>query len=148
MQLYVIFLLVIAFLVALFAMQNSNIITLVLLSWKFDTSLTVVIVGCVALGSILVGLLGGIAQFRLNLKLRGVRRTGVKLEEQVKRLEQERDDLKETILGLEQELIIAYANSKEESNATAVENGRINIKDADEDEPIDEYAQEENGYRP
>lgn len=145
MQLYVISVFIIAFIVALFAMQNSEVVTLVFLSWEFKTSLIVVIVGCVALGSILMGILGGIAQFRLNLKLRGARRTISKLEEQVSELEKERDELLQTTAELEQELMVALANESaagEEAIEDVVED---DTKDLDEDERMDVSTEDEWG---
>jgi putative membrane protein len=143
-QLYVISVFVIAFVVALFAMQNSEVVTLMFLSWEFDASLIVVIVGCVALGSILMGLLGGIAQFRLNLKLRGARRTVAKLEERISELETERDDLKQTAAELEQELMVAFANEAENCREVIREVLEPSIRDSDEDEFIDAFTQTEH----
>lgn len=144
MQLYVISVFVIAFVVALFAMQNSEVVTLMFLSWEFNASLIVVIVGCVALGSILMGLLGGIAQFRLNLKLRGARRTVAKLEERISELETERDDFKQTAAELEQELMVAFANEAENCGEVTREVLEPSIRDSDEDEFIDAFTQTEH----
>lgn len=145
MQLYVIFVFIIAFVVALFAMQNSEVVTLVFLSWEFDASLIVVIVGCVAVGSILMGLLGGITQFRLNLKLRGARRMIAKLDERISELEKERDDLKQTTMELEQELMVAFANESERQNKVTRDVLEPSIGDLDEDEPVDAFTQDDHG---
>lgn len=70
MQLYLIFVLVLAVAVALFAIQNNAPVQVRLLAWTFESSLVVVILASAALGAALAAFLGVPGAFRLRWRLR------------------------------------------------------------------------------
>jgi len=60
---------VFAFLVALFALQNSEIVRVGFIGWKFETSLVLVILGSALLGFLTALFLGIIMQIKLRFQL-------------------------------------------------------------------------------
>lgn len=58
-----------AFLVALFALQNSEIVRVGFMGWKFETSLVLVILGSALLGFLTALFLGMIMQIKLRFQL-------------------------------------------------------------------------------
>ncbi len=80
MVVYVILALVFAVFVALFAVQNSMEVTVSFLTWQWNTSVAVVILGAAAFGAVFGGLLALVREIQLKLKLRSV-------QGQVRRLE-------------------------------------------------------------
>ena len=60
---------VFAFLVALFALQNSEIVRVGFLGWNFETSLVLVILGSALLGFLTALFLGMIMQIKLRFQL-------------------------------------------------------------------------------
>ncbi len=60
---------VFAFLVALFALQNSEIVRVGFMGWKFETSLVLVILGSALLGFLTALFLGMIMQIKLRFQL-------------------------------------------------------------------------------
>lgn len=60
---------VFAFLVALFALQNSEIVRVGFIGWKFETSLVLVILGSALLGFFIALFLGMIMQIKLRFQL-------------------------------------------------------------------------------
>lgn len=69
-----------AFLVALFALQNSEVVRVGFMGWKFETSLVLVILGSALLGFLIALLLGLIMQIKLRFQL-------YKAKQQIKLLE-------------------------------------------------------------
>lgn len=72
---------VFAFLVALFALQNSEIVRVGFIGWKFETSLVLVILGSALLGFLTALFLGIIMQIKLRFQL-------YKAKQQIRLLEQ------------------------------------------------------------
>ena len=72
---------VFAFLVALFALQNSEIVRVGFMGWKFETSLVLVILGSALLGFLTALFLGMIMQIKLRFQL-------YKAKQQIRLLEQ------------------------------------------------------------
>lgn len=87
-----------AVLVAMFAIQNSALVSISFFSWQIrDVSLAVVILGSAALGALAIGLFTVVREIGLKLSLRSC---NVKLEDTVKQLE----ETKENSLFLEREV--------------------------------------------
>jgi uncharacterized integral membrane protein len=72
---------VFAFLVALFALQNSEIVRVGFMGWKFETSLVLVILGSALLGFLTALFLGMIMQIKLRFQLYKARQQIRLLEE-------------------------------------------------------------------
>ncbi len=70
MQLYFLFVLVLAVAVALFAIQNNAPVQVRLLVWTFESSLVVVILSSAALGAALAVFLGLPGAFRIRWRLK------------------------------------------------------------------------------
>lgn len=69
-----------ALLIAVFAVQNSILVVVRFLVWRFDVSLALVILGSTALGAVFVCFLGTFQLFRQNLKIREYKKTIQRLE--------------------------------------------------------------------
>ena len=61
--------LVLALLVAIFALQNATVVTVHFLFWRFDVSLVLVILGAAASGAVVVGIVSTLKQIRSAIKL-------------------------------------------------------------------------------
>ena len=72
---------VFAFLVAVFALQNSEIVRVGFMGWKFETSLVLVILGSALLGFLTAMFLGMLMQIKLRFQL-------YKAKQQIRLLEQ------------------------------------------------------------
>ena len=86
MVLYLVLALVFAVFVALFAVQNAGQITISFLTWHWDTSVAVVILGAAAFGALFGGLMASVREVQFKLKMRGlqteIRRLEARVEEE------------------------------------------------------------------
>ncbi len=144
MQLYIIFVFIIAFFVAFLAWQNSDLVVLSFLSWDVETPLIVVIIGAATLGSILMGSVGAIRQFQLKMKLRGARKSIGILEKKISKFETENKRLQEQVSDLDEELTVAMANEKDQDQLLDRGPGSIE-RDAQEDNDIELKQEEVHG---
>ncbi len=103
-----------ALLVAVFSIQNAGPVSLVFFTWRFETSLVVVVLGGIALGAIIMGLFSSFKQFKLKRKLK-------KLKFEKENLEVEKKELETNISKLEEEEKV-----KEENSGKKVENNEAN----------------------
>ncbi|MDB9528985.1 lipopolysaccharide assembly protein LapA domain-containing protein [Oscillatoria sp. CS-180] len=88
MRLYVISALVIAFLAILFALQNTNLVTIQLFIWSYRQSLALVLLGTLAIG-VVIGLLVSVpAVIRRNLKAARMQKQADSLTELVQTKDQ------------------------------------------------------------
>ncbi|NPV70623.1 MAG: LapA family protein [Firmicutes bacterium] len=71
-----------ALIVALFAVQNSMVVSVRFFTWGFETSLVLVVIASAALGAMSAGVLGLPGSIRLRLKVR-------ELDGKIRRLESE-----------------------------------------------------------
>lgn len=83
MRLYVVSALVIAFLAILFALQNTNLVTIQLFIWEYEQSLALVLLGTFAIG-VIVGLLVSVpAVIRRNVRVSRLQKQTESLSQQV-----------------------------------------------------------------
>ncbi len=87
--------LVFALFVALFSIQNAVPVSLTLFTWKFQTSLVVVVLGAIALGALIMGLFSSVKQFRLKRENRRLKDKNEELISINSELEQEIKEIKE-----------------------------------------------------
>jgi|AntRauTorckE6833_2_1112554.scaffolds.fasta_scaffold00017_14 uncharacterized integral membrane protein len=87
MQGTIIFGLIFAILIAIFAIQNASIVALNILMWEFEISLAVVVLGSIIFGALVIGIFSYFKQFQLKRKNRNL-----KLE--IQSLQEELEDLK------------------------------------------------------
>lgn len=92
-QVYLILALGFAIVVAVFAVQNAGEIVVTFLTWRWQTSAVVVILGAATLGALSAGLLGLVRELRLKLKMRQLHGRVNRLETLVQELEGENEGL-------------------------------------------------------
>lgn len=97
MQFYLILALLFALLVAVFAIQNTAPVTLIFFAWRFQVSLVVIVLGGLAFGAIIMGLLGFLHHIRLSLEIKKLRSSVNQLEKAKATLEEEKEDLLEQL---------------------------------------------------
>ena len=103
---------VFAFLVALFALQNSEIVRVGFMGWKFETSLVLVILGSALLGFLTALFLGMIMQIKLRFQL-------YKARQQIRVLEQ--NAVADVITDAAQEKLPAGLDSTSEKTDKALD---------------------------
>ena len=94
MQGTIIFGLIFAILIAIFAIQNASIVALNILMWEFEISLAVVVLGSIIFGALVIGIFSYFKQFQLKRKNRNL-----KLE--IQSLKEELEDVNEKNRKLE-----------------------------------------------
>lgn len=83
MRLYVISALVIAFLAILFALQNTNLVTIQLFIWEYQQSLALILLGTLAIG-VIIGLLVSVPSvIRRNVRVSRLQKQSESLTEQI-----------------------------------------------------------------
>lgn len=107
-----------ALIVAVFAIQNAEVVNIRFLTWQFQNiSLVLVILGSAAIGALLLFILGTIKQVSMTLKLKDAEGKIRKLENQLKEL-QELQEREQKEKALEQRQIHSEMDSNQ---ATTVE---------------------------
>ena len=86
-----------ALLVGVFAIQNHTPATLKFFSWQIDTSLAVVAIGGLALGALLIGILGIIKQVKARIKIRSLNSKIKSLEKKIEKMEEEKREQIKTL---------------------------------------------------
>ncbi|MCK4259757.1 MAG: LapA family protein [Halanaerobiales bacterium] len=84
MQWTVVLALIFALLVGVFAVQNNIPVDLKFFTWQFNTSLAVIVLGGVALGALMIGILGLIVQIKSKIQIRALKGKIKVLERQLK----------------------------------------------------------------
>lgn len=86
MVIYLVLALIFAVFVALFAVQNAGQVTINFLTWHWNTSVAVVILGAAAFGALFGALMASVREVQLKLKMRGlqseIRRLEARVEEE------------------------------------------------------------------
>ncbi len=100
MQGYLVSALIFALLVAIFAIQNTTVVVINFLMWKFHTSLVLVILGSALLGALCIFLLGSFKNFGAWRKQRELEGKNRHLTNQVNELEAELKELRERMENL------------------------------------------------
>ncbi len=88
MQRNVILILLFSILVAVFSIQNAHSVSVTFFTSSFEVSLIVVILGAIALGAVIMGLVSSIKQLKLKRQIRTVKREKDELEQQNRELEE------------------------------------------------------------
>lgn len=104
MQLGFIFVLIVSIFIAIFAIQNGDLVTVDLFWASYKTPLAVVIMVCIILGAVIILGLGAFRQFRKSSETKG-------LKSKIKVFDSEKEQLESTIKALEAEV-----NSLKENN--------------------------------
>lgn len=76
-----------ALLIAVFSIQNSGPVSLVLFKWYFETYLVVVVLGGVVIGALLMGMFSSLKQFSLSRRIKGLKNENEGLLKKNKELE-------------------------------------------------------------
>lgn len=104
MQWTVVVALLFALLVGVFAIQNAITVSLQFFSYQFETSLVVVVLGGVALGALMIGILGLVNQIKNKIQIRNLKGKIKSLEKQLKGKGEEIGELQVTVNAMEVEL--------------------------------------------
>lgn len=103
MQRKIILILLFAVIVAVFAIQNSNQVSIKVFKWQIEVSLVFIVLGALVLGSLLMVLVTSIKQLRMRKEIRFLKKQNEKLEEMIDGLKSqneellvEKDDIKES----------------------------------------------------
>lgn len=109
-----------ALLVAVFSIQNAIPVSISFFTWRFETSLVVVVLGGIALGVLMMGLFASFKQFKLKRKIKG-------LKSETKKIEAEKENMKTDISELEAKLQNpGDAESKTKNEEETIENDKVN----------------------
>lgn len=96
MQLGFVLSLVFAVIIAVFAVLNSDVVTIQLLFKKVELSQSVIILGSAALGAIIAVLFGIFKRFKTSLKIRELKGQIKELENNLEKIQKEHQTLLET----------------------------------------------------
>ncbi|MGM0445489.1 MAG: LapA family protein [Bacillota bacterium] len=116
MQGTIIFGLIFAILIAIFAIQNASIVALNILMWEFQISLAVVVLGSIIFGALVIGIFSYFKQFQLKRKNRNL-----KLE--IQALKEELDDLKVKNKEIEANLVNQISEDEHEQKEQSSKTG-------------------------
>lgn len=94
MQGTIIFGLIFAILIAIFAIQNASIVALNILIWKFEISLAVVVLGSIIFGALVIGIFSYFKQFQLRRKNKNLKLEIQSLKDELENKEEEIVELK------------------------------------------------------
>ena len=90
---YLFFSFLFAFLVAIFALQNSLPVVVSFMNWNFATSLVIIILGAATFGALMILSLASLVQFRLQRNLKQAKQENAEFQAEINtlksRLEQE-----------------------------------------------------------
>lgn len=70
MQKKIILILLFALVVAAFSIQNAGSVSISILTWHYEVSLAIIVLGAIALGVIIMGLFSSLNQLRLKKEIR------------------------------------------------------------------------------
>lgn len=93
MQIYLVSALVFSLLVAVFAIQNTEIVVIKFLTWNFSVSLVLVILGSAVVGALALFFLSLFRQVNSWMTIRQLNHRKDELEKQMKKLEETVNDL-------------------------------------------------------
>jgi len=113
MQFYLILALLFSLLVAVFAIQNTEVVVISFLTWKFSVSLVLVLLGSAVSGALVLYFLGLFKQVGAWFKIRQLNSHKEGLEKQVHKLEEQLLAMQETKEAAEREAAEREAAEKE-----------------------------------
>ncbi|MCR4442056.1 MAG: lipopolysaccharide assembly protein LapA domain-containing protein [Peptococcaceae bacterium] len=94
MQFYLISALVFSLLVAIFAVQNTEVVVIKFITWSFSVSLVLVLLGAAAAGALVLYFLGLFKRVDAWMKIRQLSHDKAEFEKKAKKLEEELERLK------------------------------------------------------
>lgn len=94
-----------ALVVAIFAVQNAVPVGVSFLTWRFETSLVLVILGGAALGALSVGVLGVFKQIGMSFRLWDQEARSRRLEAEIKKLKASEEQMTMEVERLRRELM-------------------------------------------
>lgn len=139
MQWTVVVALLFALLVGVFAIQNAITVSLKFFSYQFETSLVVVVLGGVALGALMIGILGLLSQIKNKIQIRNLKGKIKSLEKQLNGKDEEIGELQVTVNAMEVELA-RFEGAHEEilaQEALQAQGGIEVLRTIDDQEEID-----------
>lgn len=95
MQKKIILILLFALVVAVFAIQNSNPVTIKLFQWEDRVSLAFIIIGSIVFGSIVMAVVTSFTQLKMGKKIRSLKRKNEQQEEEINDLKIEINKIRE-----------------------------------------------------
>ncbi len=133
MQWTVVLALIFALLVGVFAVQNNIPVDLKFFTWQFNSSLAVVVLGGVALGALMIGILGIIGQVKAKIQIRALKGKLKGLEKQLNSKEEDLQGLNGQVNGMSVDLA-RFEGAHEEMLAQEA----LQTKNVDEFEELEE----------
>ena len=95
MQFYLLFALVFSLLVAVFAIQNTEVVVIRFITWQFSVSLVLVLLGSAVAGALTLYFLGLFKQVGTWMKIRQLTHRKNELEAQLKKMEKKISEIAE-----------------------------------------------------
>mgnify|MGYP005853675565 CR=1 FL=1 len=121
MQFYLVFALVFSLLVAIFAIQNTEVVIIKFMTWQFPVSLVLVLLGSAVSGALALYFLGLFKQVGSWIKIRQLNHRKNELEAQLKKLEKKVSEMEEQIKQCyQQKEKIPAEQAKEKTGAKEV----------------------------
>lgn len=89
MQLLLVIALIFALAVAVFAVQNAELISFRFFGWQSETSLVFVVLGAAAAGAVATGLVGVVSRIKASLRIHQLQSRLQKAEKQIEALQEQ-----------------------------------------------------------
>lgn len=141
MQGTIIFGLIFAILIAIFAIQNASIVALNILMWEFEISLAVVVLGSIIFGALVIGIFSYFKQFQLKRKNRNLK---LEIQAQQEELEDLKFENRERETNLENQITEENYKEEEKESKTGFFGRRKKEKKIDDENDDIAYNSEEN----
>lgn len=141
MQGTIIFGLIFAILIAIFAIQNASIVALNMLMWEFEISLAVVVLGSIIFGALVIGIFSYFKQFQLKRKNRNLK---LEIQAQQEELEDLKFENRERETNLENQITEENHKQEEKESKTGFFGRRKKEKKIDDENDDIAYNSEEN----
>ncbi|MFW6390027.1 MAG: lipopolysaccharide assembly protein LapA domain-containing protein [Halanaerobiales bacterium] len=84
MQRKIILILVFALLIAVFAIQNANTVSIRLFNWAFSINIVYIVLGSVAFGAVVMALVSSFNQLKMSRKIRKLEKEKEELQNEIK----------------------------------------------------------------
>lgn len=108
MQIYLVSALIFSLLVAVFAIQNTEVVVIQFLTWNFSVSLVLVILGSAVVGALALFFLSLFRQVGSWVTIRQLNHRKEELEKQLKKLEEKNKDLESEKTVQQEEKIASH----------------------------------------
>lgn len=139
MQGTIIFGLVFAIIIAIFAIQNASIVALNILTWEFEISLAVVVLGSIIFGALVIGIFSYVKQFQLRRKNKNLKLEIQSLKEKLEKEKEEKAKIKR--YNVEN---VNVEDAEEKTEEKKEKRGFFGRKKKDKKEKTEEESEEES----